>query len=116
MSVAAVMAEDQFPRTRAECEDGPRPCPWMRCRYHLWLEIRKSGSLKFMHMKPALALARNTEFPEGLPPSCALDEAEKGAMTLRQVAERVGLTNQRVEQILQDVIKRSQLVQIGRRR
>lgn len=29
----------QRPRTRAECIDGPRPCPWASCRHHLLLEI-----------------------------------------------------------------------------
>lgn len=23
---------------RAECLGGPRPCPWVSCRYHLWTE------------------------------------------------------------------------------
>lgn len=23
------------PRTRADCEQGPRPCPWTRCRHAL---------------------------------------------------------------------------------
>ena len=27
------------PLTRAECKDGPRPCPWVSCRHHLLLEV-----------------------------------------------------------------------------
>ena len=27
------------PITRADCIDGPRPCPWVSCRHHLLLEI-----------------------------------------------------------------------------
>lgn len=30
---------EQRPRTRGECKDGPRPCPWVSCRHHLLLEI-----------------------------------------------------------------------------
>lgn len=26
----------QRPKTRGECKDGPRPCPWVGCRHHLW--------------------------------------------------------------------------------
>jgi hypothetical protein len=27
------------PRTRAECKDEPRPCPWVACKHHLYLDI-----------------------------------------------------------------------------
>ncbi len=27
------------PRTRADCIDAPRPCPWVGCRHHMLLEI-----------------------------------------------------------------------------
>src|SRR5690606_3867534 len=26
------------PRTRAECVDGPRPCPFVSCRHHLYVD------------------------------------------------------------------------------
>lgn len=26
---------EQRPRTRADCKDGARPCPWIGCRHHL---------------------------------------------------------------------------------
>lgn len=32
----------QRPRTRADCVDAPRPCPWASCRHHLLLEVSKS--------------------------------------------------------------------------
>lgn len=34
---------EQRPRTRGDCKDGPRPCPWVSCRHHLLLEIAKHG-------------------------------------------------------------------------
>ncbi len=37
------------PRTRGDCADGPRPCPWYRCRHHLGLEVieeREEHSLR----------------------------------------------------------------------
>lgn len=29
------------PRTRADCLDGPRPCPWVACRHHLLFEVAR---------------------------------------------------------------------------
>jgi hypothetical protein len=61
---------------RAECEAGERPCPFVRCRHHLWRVdgpdrrgIRRNG------VPPGTTIApRWLEYPT--PPSCALDVAE----------------------------------------
>src|SRR5262245_7942442 len=35
------------PRNRSECRDGPRPCPWVACKHHLYLDINpRTGSIK----------------------------------------------------------------------
>lgn len=34
------------PRTRADCENGERPCPWVSCKMHLLLDVMPSGSLR----------------------------------------------------------------------
>jgi hypothetical protein len=34
------------PQRRSDCEDGPRPCPWVGCRYHLWADVSIAGALK----------------------------------------------------------------------
>src|SRR5689334_22961695 len=35
------------PRTRAECGDVPRPCPFVSCKHHLYLDVsRRTGSIK----------------------------------------------------------------------
>lgn len=39
------MPEPQRPRTRADCEQGPRPCPWVGCRHHTILEVQAGGAL-----------------------------------------------------------------------
>ena len=31
------------PQTRAECVDGPRPCPYVSCKHHLYLDVRRRG-------------------------------------------------------------------------
>lgn len=64
------------PVTRGDCRDGRRPCPWVRCRYHL---------------------AGDAGGDTG--DTCALDLAELGGMKLVEVGAVLGVTRQRVEQI-----------------
>lgn len=80
------------PRRRADCAGGPRPCPWVGCRYHLALEAgtAKKGSLRFTWPDREL---------EGMPATCALDVAELGSKTLEQVGALLNLTRERVRQI-----------------
>jgi len=76
-----------MPRTRGECIDGPRPCRFIHCRYHLAAkELPGSRRLKVR------ALAPGTD-------TCALDVADRGAHTLEEVGELLGLTRERVRQI-----------------
>ena len=63
------------PRTRGECVDGERPCPHLLCRYHLY---------------------RDTPAREE---SCSLDVADRGAHTLQDVADIMGVVKERVRQI-----------------
>lgn len=80
------------PRARGECLNGPRPCPWVSCRHHLYLEVVNGGS--------AVRLPRGLGVePEMLEPSCSLDVADGGAVTLEEVAEYLGVTRERVRQV-----------------
>ncbi len=79
------------PVTRAECEDGPRPCPYVSCKHHLYLDVNpETGSIKlnFPHLEP-------WEMVE----SCSLDVAERGGITLEEVGAIVNLTRERVRQV-----------------
>jgi len=78
------------PRTRAECVGSARPCPYVSCRHHLYLEVTEAGSLKlnFPHLEP-----------DELVESCALDVAERGGATLDAVGLLINLTRERVRQI-----------------
>lgn len=80
-----------LPATRGDCADGPRPCPLVSCRWHLYLDVNpKTGAIKL-------------NFPdrevEDLAESCALDVADGGGATLEQVAGMLNLTRERVRQI-----------------
>jgi len=79
------------PKTRSECADGPRPCPFVSCKYHLYLDVKdetKSIKLNFPHL----------EVWE-LEHTCALDVAEQGGLTLEEVGHIMNLTRERVRQV-----------------
>ncbi len=82
------------PRTRADCRDGPRPCGWVSCRHHLYADIQKSGHL----------LINSEVEPHQMSDSCALDIAERGGMTLVQIARILGVTKERVRQIVDNAM------------
>jgi hypothetical protein len=83
-------AHHERPRTRAECVAGPRPCPWVGCRFHLWGEVSDAGGL---------TIFRPEVDPLDMDDTCALDLADRGGMTLEEVADRFNLTRERIRQI-----------------
>ena len=78
------------PTRRADCLDGPRPCPWVGCRYHLYADVKTSGSLLLNH--PHLEVEEMAE-------TCALDVAGIGGHTLEAIGEIMNLTRERVRQL-----------------
>jgi hypothetical protein len=77
------------PSTRGECPT-ERPCPYVGCRHHLYLEVSESGELK---------LAHPGREPHELAESCALDVAARGGASLAEVGQCFGLTRERIRQI-----------------
>lgn len=77
------------PKTRGECVNEPRPCPFVRCRYHLYADVTKSGALKVNFEKEVWELEE----------TCALDVADAGCHTLDQVGKWLGVTRERIRQI-----------------
>lgn len=79
------------PRTRAECVVETRPCPWVACKHHLYLDVNPiTGSIKINF--PDLE-------PWELPETCALDVAERGGITLEEVGDIMNLTRERIRQV-----------------
>jgi hypothetical protein len=79
------------PSTRAECREEMRPCPWVACKHHLYLDINpETGSIKINF--PDLE-------PWELQHTCALDVAERGGITLEEVGEIMNLTRERIRQV-----------------
>ena len=87
----------QKPKHRSQCVDGYRPCPWVSCRYNLFLDIRQDGILR---------LNFPGKEPEDMYQSCALDLAEDGPRTLEQVAIIMGMSKERARQIEDAVMKK----------
>lgn len=79
------------PRTRMECGEEARPCPWVSCKHHLYLDVNpETGSIKINF--PDLE-------PWDMVETCSLDIAERGGITLEEVGEIMNLTRERIRQV-----------------
>jgi hypothetical protein len=79
------------PKTRAECADGPRPCPYVSCQHHLFLDVSaRTGAIKLNF--PDLEVWDMNE-------TCALDVADRGGTTLEDVGAIMNLTRERIRQV-----------------
>jgi hypothetical protein len=79
------------PKARAECAEGPRPCPYVSCKHHLFIDVSpRTGAIKL-------------NFPDlevwELGESCALDVADRGGTTLEDVGAIMNLTRERIRQV-----------------
>lgn len=95
LRVGALLVDDgqdfgPRPTSRSQCREEQRPCPYVACKHHLYLDITEAGSIKMNF--PDLE-------PWELKHSCSLDEADAGAHTLEAVAERMNLTRERARQV-----------------
>jgi len=104
---------------------GPRPCPWVGCRYHLLLHVAKDGKLSMNRpkatpgrrpgvqatpdaqwfveqwMERAAELAM-TEMEE----TCAFDVAAKGGMTFEEIARLLGSNKQNCQHECDGAVKK----------
>jgi hypothetical protein len=81
----------QKPQTRAECAEGARPCPYVSCKHHLFLDVSaRTGAIKLNF--PDLEVWDMNE-------SCALDVADRGGTTLEDVGAIMNLTRERIRQV-----------------
>ena len=81
----------QRPATRGECKEGVRPCPWVSCKYHLYLDVNpETGSIKLNFPDVEVSEMKDT---------CSLDVADRTGITLEEVGEIMNLTRERVRQV-----------------
>src|ERR1035438_226523 len=81
----------EHPETRADCVGGARPCPFVSCKHHLYLDVSaRTGAIKLNF--PDLEVWEMTE-------TCALDVADRGGTTLEEVGAIMNLTRERIRQV-----------------
>jgi hypothetical protein len=83
--------EVEKPRVREECVNGARPCPFVSCKHHLFLDVSaRTGAIKLNF--PDLEVWDMNE-------TCALDVADRGGTTLEEVGAIMNLTRERIRQV-----------------
>lgn len=88
--VGRTTASDR-PKTRGDCKDAPRPCPWVGCKYHLAISVNPASGALTMNF-PDLE-------PWQLEQTCALDVADRGGATLEEVGKLSNVTRERARQL-----------------
>lgn len=115
--------EAHRPRTRADCVDGPRPCPFVGCRYHLLLDVNHKGSLAIARNdnagpgRPRVLTAKPTaadvvqgwidsavEALAKMRETCALDVAERGEHDGVAIGKLLGFTRTRTGQVCEGAL------------
>jgi len=91
-SVEGFVIRKQRPISRAQCPEY-RPCPYVSCRYHLYLDVTRRGRLRINFPNQNVTDLEST---------CSLDLAAHGPKTLEQIGEIMGgISRERVRQIEQ---------------
>lgn len=81
------------PKTRADCANIPRPCPFVGCLYNNYLDVR-GNRVRILHDCDPLDINPQT--------SCALDVADNtDGLSLSEVGDILGLSGEMVR-IIQD--------------
>lgn len=83
--------EHERPAERGACASGIRPCPYVSCKHHLYVDVSpRTGAIKI-------------NFPDlevwEMGDSCALDVADRGGTTLEDVGAIMNLTRERIRQV-----------------
>lgn len=95
------------PRKRGDCDDIPRPCPYVGCMYHLALSVSSRGSIRAVGLSRVLKLGAAVgeelldSVVDALPHmehTCTLDVAEDGEQTLEAIGKILGVTKEAVRQ------------------
>lgn len=86
------------PKTRGECAGTERPCAYVSCRFHLYLDVNPAtGTIKINF--PDLEVSELRE-------SCALDVSDRGETTVEDVGALLNVTRERIRQIEEVVLRR----------
>lgn len=87
------MHAHERPRTRGDCVNGPRPCPWASCRHNLLIDLKQRHDSQ--RAPDVIEYGEVDEIGE----TCSLDVADAGESTLNDIADMHSCTRERVRQI-----------------
>jgi hypothetical protein len=77
------LEEAERPQTRADCLEGARPCPFVSCKHHLYLDVSaRTGAIK-------------VNFPD----LDVWEMSDRGGTTLEEVGAIMNLTRERIRQV-----------------
>lgn len=94
------LPKKQRPKTRADCVKGLRPCPFVSCSHHLYLDVKETIKADSLRINwPCLQ-------PDEMEETCVLDAVDRNldGMTLEEIGNRMNITRERVRQIEKDII------------
>lgn len=96
------------PGGREECKNGERPCPYVRCKWHLWLVIGEDrrGRRWDGTAPPTTLIPAWLEYPT--PPCCGLDVREAirdSRAPVKMIAEAMHLSRTAIHIIIGDALK-----------
>ncbi len=97
------------PKTRGDCVDMPRPCPWLFCRHHLALETleqRRNLKAKGKRRLPE-DMDEFVDEAMDMPETCTLDVAQSGPSDLDEVGELLGVSYVAVQMAESRAMKRA---------
>lgn len=88
--------EPGVPSSRGACGEA-RPCPHLKCRYHLWLHEAdaRPGRRHEQGGAPASSLRPSTST------TCALDVADAGQHTFAEIGKLLGITDEGARVIME---------------
>lgn len=85
LSLPILPTDHWRPKTRGDCVNEPRPCPYVGCVHHLYLTVKKNGTIVLNF--PGIE-------PEDMKESCVLDIADGRPASLKRTGEALGMTKE----------------------
>ena len=103
--------DEERPQCRADCVEGPRPCPWVSCSWHLYLDALSNDRIRL-------------NFPDKevheMDHCCTLDIADQGGMPAEHMGPFFNVCRERIRQTydvalskVQEAFKRMRRKEVG---
>jgi len=73
------------PKTRSDCENGIRPCPFASCRYNTYLDVDRKGRITFNYSESVEELKQS---------NCALDYDQGRNLNDTELASALGISRE----------------------